>query len=590
MQTFFLMFLFLWIIYLISLLGNTASNYFTPTLGNICVKLNLSYSIAGVTFLAFGNGAPDVFSTFFSVTGNADVLVGVGALLGGSVFISTVVVGCVSIFCPCQVTRYSFLRDIGFHLLAIILITAIAIQKVATLTFSLILLGTYFCYCGFIVFANLSAKKTAHPMRRANAGVSGAQIQAAFWHKSSKPKVTESKAVGATVPEKSFQELKSSESIDASNGYGYKFLILDEERGQGTTKTVTGVTEKPGEDEDEGETTINLSGGLISSEFDAEIMDDYMDRKLKDATSSSTGSPMRNDNSLAAVSPMKKKSRPKRIKNEGSRLMGALNAFDGRGKYLQVARGDPNLTQSLLESDGDEDTGANDYHEARAREYDDDGDSDIVGETEDPGLSDLMHQQDPASQLEGFTRSIPLQSRTRYHNSIRALYWQQLLLRRRVQNSTWVTGWWSLPIHLKIFVLLDYPAVFARDLTIPTVDTELWFKVYAISQPLTCPLFILFVFGYWGTSVGALPTPLFVFLIGLPFAAVLLLTTHVSYPPNSAIFGAVWVLIAFVMCVVWVYLLAGELVCCLTTAGDLFNIPPAYLGLTVLAWGNCMGK
>lgn len=50
----FIFLLLLWIVYLTRLLGNTASNYFSPTLGSICVKLNLSHSLAGVTFLAFG--------------------------------------------------------------------------------------------------------------------------------------------------------------------------------------------------------------------------------------------------------------------------------------------------------------------------------------------------------------------------------------------------------------------------------------------------------------------------------------------------------------------------------------------------------
>lgn len=44
--------------------------------------------VAGVTFLAFGNGAPDVFSAFVALTSSADredgLLVGMGSLLGSS--------------------------------------------------------------------------------------------------------------------------------------------------------------------------------------------------------------------------------------------------------------------------------------------------------------------------------------------------------------------------------------------------------------------------------------------------------------------------------------------------------------------------
>ena len=41
----------IWIVTLISLLANTASNYFSPTLGSVCDKLKLAYDLAGVTLL-----------------------------------------------------------------------------------------------------------------------------------------------------------------------------------------------------------------------------------------------------------------------------------------------------------------------------------------------------------------------------------------------------------------------------------------------------------------------------------------------------------------------------------------------------------
>ena len=86
------LFLLLWVFFLIYIMGNTAKTYFSPTLGAICEKLKLSYDVAGVTFLAMGNGAPDLFGAVSSFTGGEDVLIGMGALLGGSVFVSTVVV------------------------------------------------------------------------------------------------------------------------------------------------------------------------------------------------------------------------------------------------------------------------------------------------------------------------------------------------------------------------------------------------------------------------------------------------------------------------------------------------------------------
>jgi solute carrier family 24 (sodium/potassium/calcium exchanger), member 6 len=43
-------------------LASTADEYLSPSLEYMVIKFKLSESLAGVTLLAFGNGAPDVFS------------------------------------------------------------------------------------------------------------------------------------------------------------------------------------------------------------------------------------------------------------------------------------------------------------------------------------------------------------------------------------------------------------------------------------------------------------------------------------------------------------------------------------------------
>lgn len=42
------------------LLSSTAENYLSPALTNLSNKLGLSETLAGVTLVAIGNGAPDV--------------------------------------------------------------------------------------------------------------------------------------------------------------------------------------------------------------------------------------------------------------------------------------------------------------------------------------------------------------------------------------------------------------------------------------------------------------------------------------------------------------------------------------------------
>jgi len=51
------------------LLGTTADGYLAPSLEQISKKLKISEQLAGVTFLALANGAPDVIGAI--VAGNS---------------------------------------------------------------------------------------------------------------------------------------------------------------------------------------------------------------------------------------------------------------------------------------------------------------------------------------------------------------------------------------------------------------------------------------------------------------------------------------------------------------------------------------
>ena len=77
----------------------------------------MSESLAGVTFLAFGNGSPDVFSTFAAFNSHSGSLA-IGELIGAACFISAVVSGSMAIVRPFKVARKSFIRDVGFFAVA----------------------------------------------------------------------------------------------------------------------------------------------------------------------------------------------------------------------------------------------------------------------------------------------------------------------------------------------------------------------------------------------------------------------------------------------------------------------------------------
>lgn len=108
----------LWLVFLFAFVGICASEFFCPNLSHISSRLGLSESVvspdlpttrlgwlcnnrrfpahslrvlqAGVTFLAFSNGSPDVFSTFSALRSNSGSLA-IGELLGAASFITSVV-------------------------------------------------------------------------------------------------------------------------------------------------------------------------------------------------------------------------------------------------------------------------------------------------------------------------------------------------------------------------------------------------------------------------------------------------------------------------------------------------------------------
>ncbi|PIA90913.1 putative cation exchanger [Cercospora beticola] len=106
-----------WLGVLFSTIGIAASDFFCIDLSTISGILGMSESVAGVTFLAFGNGSPDVFSTFAAMSTDSGSLA-VGELFGAAGFITAVVAGSMALIRPFHVARKSFIRDVGFFTVA----------------------------------------------------------------------------------------------------------------------------------------------------------------------------------------------------------------------------------------------------------------------------------------------------------------------------------------------------------------------------------------------------------------------------------------------------------------------------------------
>lgn len=135
-----------WLLYLFLILGVTAEKFFCPNLSAISTTLKLSHNVAGVTFLAFGNGAPDIFSALVAFSDPHTAGLAFGALFGAGVLVTTVVAGGIAILRPFTAASRPFLRDIVFYMAAVFLTFTALYRGRVTLAWALGYLGLYVFY------------------------------------------------------------------------------------------------------------------------------------------------------------------------------------------------------------------------------------------------------------------------------------------------------------------------------------------------------------------------------------------------------------------------------------------------------------
>ncbi|XP_071369711.1 mitochondrial sodium/calcium exchanger protein isoform X2 [Centroberyx affinis] len=136
----------IWLFFLFIILGLTASKFFCPNLSAISTSLRLTHNVAGVTFLALGNGAPDIFSAVAAFSHPHTAGLAVGALFGAGIFVTTVVAGSVSLVKPFTVASRPFLRDVIFYMAAVFWTFIILFRGTISLGEALGYLGLYVVY------------------------------------------------------------------------------------------------------------------------------------------------------------------------------------------------------------------------------------------------------------------------------------------------------------------------------------------------------------------------------------------------------------------------------------------------------------
>lgn len=148
-----------WTATLFSTIGIASSDFFCPNLATIANSLGMSQSVAGVTFLAFGNGSPDVFSTFAAFKAHSGSLA-IGELLGAAAFITSVVAGAMAIISPFKVSRRSFLRDAGFFMVAVVMTMILLADGRLRLWESVLMIVFYVLYVAYVLIGTYFNTRT----------------------------------------------------------------------------------------------------------------------------------------------------------------------------------------------------------------------------------------------------------------------------------------------------------------------------------------------------------------------------------------------------------------------------------------------
>ena len=541
-----------WLLVVFWLLADTADSFFVPTLQQIVVLFEVQPALAGITFLSFGNGAPDVFATVasFSAGGNAPDI-GIGSLLGSGMFVTTVVLALVAFQSDGRLKRRPFVRDIVCYLATLSWLMYIVYSRQCTLWQAQIFVGLYICFVVFVI----GTRKIYLKYYKVHTGSGGGSLDAALLGN---------------------DELNVNGDPEAM------------ETGPAVIDGIDGAKQQD-DDDDEGE-LWGWDGGLRLK------LRAQKKTSVNNPTTSMGGG--RNRRAFQSLTAAEYK---KRLDRAGS---GSVQR-SGRATRLRAASHDANGSDDHHgdhDSHGDHSHGVvDDLTEAVQHSIDHAGgwaeaaskvDHHAHMADDDAASSDDV--EPPVGEVVNGLLSEAVQA------FVEESAWGKLVfvvcapltLARRLSIPVLGNDYFDDPccddgggVNEEEYAHVSGGPEEEEEEEEEEEDGFAWSKPFGMASMVCLPL--IFGVGTLPTlKVGPVPVWTLLLLCGVLGAVWLYRGTSHNYPPRSRGTAIVLLVLSFAASILWIYFIANELVTVLQVLGILLGIPNSVLGLTVLAWAN----
>ena len=172
--------LLVWLVALCIWLSMAADLFLCPCLTVMSKMCKMSENVAGLTFLALGNGAPDIFSQIAaSIASPRGAEMALGEMLGSSLIIAGLVFAIVAILVPFRVNANEFVRDVVFLLISLVFLFLILLDSAISMWEAL---GFIVLYSVYLYVAIFDVGKYLHPSLAAEQDSKDGELPSAWGH------------------------------------------------------------------------------------------------------------------------------------------------------------------------------------------------------------------------------------------------------------------------------------------------------------------------------------------------------------------------------------------------------------------------